>query len=84
MAKEDIQRKQHKTFADIRQTDDSGAEFWYARDLQRVLEYSSWDKFKRVIVKATTACEQSGQTVDDHFSHVGKMVSLGSGAVREI
>jgi len=84
MAKEDIEKREHKTFADIRQTDDSGAEFWYARDLQRVLEYSSWDKFKRVIAKAITACEQSGQSVDDHFSQVGKMVTLGSGAVREI
>lgn len=84
MGKDDIQRRHHHTFADIRQTDDSGAEFWYARDLQRVLEYGSWDKFKRVIAKAMAACEQSGHAVDDHFSHVGKMVPLGSGAVREI
>lgn len=84
MGQDDMQRKQHQTFSDIRQTDDSGAEFWYARDLQQVLEYGSWDKFKRVIDKATVACEQSGHAVDDHFSQVGKMVSIGSGAVREI
>ena len=84
MGLDDMQRRQHQTFSDIRQTDDSGAEFWYARDLQQVLEYGSWDKFKRVIAKATVACKQSGHTIDDHFSQVGKMVTLGSGAVREI
>lgn len=84
MENEAIQKKQHHTFADIRQTSDSGVEFWYARDLQPVLEYGSWDKFKRVIQKAKAACEQSGQTVDDHFVQVGKKVSLGSGAMRQI
>ena len=30
------------------------------------------------------ACESSGYDVDDHFAEVGKMVSLGSGAEREV
>ena len=59
-----------------------GAEFWYARELRTVLDYSTWDKFERVIKKAITACEGSGQSSEDHFSQVGKMVDIGSGAKR--
>jgi len=55
-----------------------------ARELQAVLGYSSWNKFERVIKKAMTACKKSGQPVADHFSQVGKMVSLGSGTMREV
>ena len=69
-----VSRKNHITFEKIRQRDGSDAEYWSARDLQPVLEYGSWDKFKRVIEKAMVACEQSGHSVDDHFSHMGKMV----------
>lgn len=59
-------------------------EFWFARDLQAVLDYSSWDKFKRVINKAIKSCANSGQRPENHFSQVVKMVSIGSGAEREI
>lgn len=84
MEQRNIQKKQHKTFIDIRQTDDSGIEFWYARDLQRELEYVEWRNFEKVINKAITACIKVGYDPNDHFVGVNKMVSLGSGAVREI
>ncbi len=74
----------HTTFESIRQFDDEGNEFWGARDLQPLLEYAGWDKFKRVIEKAMEACRQSGNEVDDHFSQTAKMVDIGSGAKREI
>ncbi len=82
--KDEIQRKQHNTFEEIRQTDDSDTEFWYARDLQKVLEYKSWVKFKRVIAKSITACKKTGYNPDDHFVQMDKMVPLGSGAQRQI
>jgi DNA-damage-inducible protein D len=74
----------HATFESIRQFDDEGNEYWGARDLQPLLEYAGWDKFKRVIEKAMEACRQSGNEVDDHFSQTAKMVDIGSGAKREI
>ncbi|MFT6845645.1 MAG: DNA-damage-inducible protein D [Flavobacteriales bacterium] len=61
-----------------------GVEFWMARDLQHLLNYSKWDNFQAVISKAKTACELSEQQVVDHFADVGKMVSIGSGAEKEI
>lgn len=79
-----IEKKHHQNFEDIKQHSDEVNEYWYARDLQVVLEYNSWDKFKNVIKKAMTACKTSGQDVVNHFSQVGKMVELGSGSQREI
>ena len=72
------------TFENIKHYTDDGIEFWYARELQEVLEYKRWDKFNNVIKKAKIACESSGNTVIDHFSQVGKMVELGSGSLREL
>ena len=71
-------------FDQIKQFDDNNVEFWSARDLYPILEYSTWDKFKAVLNKAISACENTGIIPDKHFYHVGKMVQLGSGAEREI
>ncbi|MDD3854261.1 DNA damage-inducible protein D [Sulfurimonas sp.] len=64
--------------------EDSTIEYWYARDLQKVLGYNNWDKFQNVIQKAKIACENSGVEVADHFRQVGKMVQIGSEAMRKI
>jgi len=59
-------------------------EFWYARELQRMLGYDRWENFFKVVVKAKIACENSNIEALDHFRDVTKMVTLGSGATREI
>jgi len=64
--------------------EDEQIEYWYARDLQKILDYEKWDKFQNVINKAKKACENSGIEVFDHFRQVGKMVIIGSGAKRDI
>lgn len=64
--------------------DDGEIEYWFARDLQKILGYQHWDKFQNVIDKAKTACENSQVEISDHFRHLAKMVSIGSGANREI
>ncbi len=63
---------------------EEGVEFWLARDLQHLLGYSKWDNFQNVISKAKTACNLSGQDIQDHFADVGKMVDIGSKAQKEI
>lgn len=73
-----------KTFEDYANTTETGVEFWLARDLQHLLGYTKWDNFLKVLNRAKTACETSGNDIDDHFAEVGKMVTLGSGSQREV
>ena len=81
---EELVEYSEQTFDSIKQYTENGTEFWYARDLQKVLDYAEWRNFLNVIAKARTACEKSGVVVDDHFVDVNKMVSIGSRAEREI
>jgi len=74
----------YKTLEGIRQESEEGYEFWLARNLQPILEYGAWDKFKTLIRKAMKACENSGIETPNHFSRLGKMVQIGSGAERYI
>ena len=61
-----------------------GVECWSARELQKLLGYSLWQNFTKVIDKAKVACENVNQSTSDHFIGVNKKVELGSGAMREI
>ncbi len=63
---------------------DEGIEFWFARDLQQLLGYTEWRNFQNVIFKAKTACEISGEDIENHFVDINKMVEIGSGAEKEI
>ena len=71
-------------FESIKHVDKDGNEYWYARELQKVLEYKRWDKFYNVIESAQVACSISNNNVLDHFSQVGKMIHLGKGGQRKI
>ena len=59
-------------------------EIWFARDLQTVLGYSRWENFQTAIKRAVESCNSQGINIDDHFREVTKMVTLGSGATREV
>lgn len=63
--------------------DEDGTEYWFARDLQLLLEYERWESFEAAIARGEKACEVSGQPVADHFREVTKMVPIGSSAERE-
>jgi len=71
-------------FERIRQIDPDDLEFWSARDLMKVLEYTDWRNFKSVLLKAQIACENSGNDPTDHFVDASKMVAIGSDAKREV
>ena len=71
------------SFESIKHIDENGGEFWYARELQEVLQYTEWRNFKIIILKAIQSCENSGITAIDHFVDVNKMVEIGSSAKRE-
>jgi DNA-damage-inducible protein D len=74
----------HITFENIKHSDDEGNEFWLARQLARVLEYSQYRHFLPVMARAREACRNSGQAVADHMEDVLTMVGIGSGAQREV
>jgi DNA-damage-inducible protein D len=74
----------NNTFERIKRTNEREVEFWSARELARVLEYSDFRNFITVIKKAREACAKSGHTVADHFGDFNDMVNIGSGARREL
>ena len=79
-----IVEQHHATFESIRQFDAAGHEFWLARPLARVLDYSEYRHFLPVLERAREACRNSRQAVADHFEDVLDMVEIGSGARRQV
>lgn len=57
-------------FENIKHINEYGQEFWYARELQKVLEYDKWDNFKKVIQKAMDSCKHSNIEVSEHFPDI--------------
>ncbi len=80
----EIEQYSEKIFEDIKHYTENGAEFWYARELQHVLEYSKWENFVKVIDKAKIACQNSQQSVSECFPDVRKTSPMPNGGVKEI
>ncbi len=71
-----------RTFEELRQTNEHGAEYWSARDLQSMLGYSQWRRFEDAVKRAMTSCETSGNNPEHHFAGAGKPITGGKGAVQ--
>lgn len=80
----DLAERHLHTFEAIRRIDAEDHEFWLARELSRVLDYSEYRHFQPVIERARDACRNSGQAPEDHFEDILEMVTIGSGAQRQI
>jgi len=61
-----------------------GIDFWYARNLQKLLDYGEWRNFLNVIEKAKISCKNAGQKIEDHFVDVNKTIAMPKGASKEI
>jgi DNA-damage-inducible protein D len=72
------------SFERLKITNDHGAEYWSARDLQPCLGYTQWRRFEDAIKRAITSCEQSGNDPAYHFAGAGKMIAVGKGGQREV
>ena len=78
----DIKKYSEETFDSIKHFNEDGQEFWYARELQSVLEYSQWRRFFDTIERAKLACKNSGFEVAEHFADVGKSLPMPKGGFR--
>ena len=74
----------NKTFESIKHVDEKGNEYWLARELQEVLQYTEWRKFENVIKKAKKSCENSDMSVINHFGGAAKMVEIGYNVKKSI
>ena len=74
----------NKSFEDIKHIDENGVEFWYARELMPILQYSNWQNFEKIIDKAKISCENSGISVFEHFIDVNKLSKRANNAEVEI
>ena len=81
---DNIQNYNEHTFESIKHVNKYGAEFWYARELARMLEYKDYRNFLVVIYKAMDACKNSNFDIEDHFDDVTNMIEIGKGAKREV
>ena len=72
--------KEYHGFEQIKRIDEAGNEYWLARELSSVLEYTKWENFKKVIDRAMLACRNSGFEIGDHFPDVRKTVEMPSKA----
>lgn len=80
----EIARYSEETFESIKHVNEYGNEFWYARELQSILEYTEWRNFQKLIEKAQTACENSDMAVDECFVEVNKTSPMPNGGVKLI
>lgn len=83
MAENDVADPHRQSFESIRHSRD-GAEYWLARELGPVLDYSDYRNFLAVVEKARTASTNAAVDPADHFGDVTRMIDLAKGARREI
>ena len=80
----ELEKINETIFESIKHVDEDGNEYWYARELQKVLEYTEWRKFVGVMKKAINSCKTSNYVVSDHFVGADKMINLGKGGQRKV
>ena len=80
----ELEKINETIFESIKHVDDDGNEYWYARELQKVLEYTQWRSINDLIKRAKVACKESDNNIHDHFAVQRKMVDIGSNTQREV
>lgn len=75
---------EEKTFDDIKHIDENGMEYWEARELMPLLEYSKWENFHQVIKRAMIACKTSNYEVYECFPELRKTLEMPKGGVKNV
>jgi DNA-damage-inducible protein D len=71
-------------FEQIKAVDENGNEYWTARKLSEILDYTDFRNFIAVIGKAKEACINSGQDPAYHFVDFNEMIGIGKGGKRQV
>lgn len=79
-----VNKNTNKNFEEIKHIDENGVEYWYARELMPILQYSNWQNFEKIIEKAKISCENSDISMFDHFTDVNKTIKMPKGATKVI
>lgn len=77
--KDKMKDNNNKMFEDIKHIDENGNEYWLARELQVVLEYTQWRNFEKVIKKAITSAKNSLDSNEVWVAEVSKPIKTGRG-----
>lgn len=78
-----ILKAPHQNFEDVKKIDENGIEYWGARELMPLLEYTDWRNFRSVVLKAQEACKNSKQIIGNHFVGTSKKIKIASGTLKE-
>ena len=79
-----IDSNNEKIFEKIKHINEFNEEYWEARELMPLLEYSKWENFHKVIKHAMIACETSNNKASDHFPEFRKPIVGGKGNVQNV
>lgn len=81
---DELLNQRKSIFEQIKHIDENGVEYWSAREMAKVLEYSEYRHFLPVIEKAKEACSNSRNRPSDHFEDILEMIEIGKGGKREV
>ena len=77
-------RYTNNIFENIKHIDEYGNEYWYARELSKILEYKDWRNFLKVLNKAKDACKNSGFNIDEQLVEVNRLSKRNNNATANI
>ena len=77
-------RYTNNIFENIKHIDEYGNEYWYARELSKVLEYKDWRNFSKVLNKTKEACKNSGFNIDEQLVEINKLSKRNNNATVNI
>lgn len=69
-----LKAKEYRRFEGVKYVRKDGSEYWSARELAAVLDYSQWQNFQKVIDRAMIACENNGHEIEYDFADLSKIV----------
>lgn len=79
MDKQEISLLKSK-FDELAHVDESGVEYWSAREIMTLFGYNRWENFYNAITKALTSIQNAQIDVKYHLREVTKMLTLGKNA----